>query len=427
MDQRPQEHVPVSEGRYTRLSTVLSFIGLVLIAFAVTGWLLLTLLYFRNQHGPQKSIIPSQFVEYGLGSGGGPGCLTADNETGGLSVVLGPRDQTIRVESLHHVNAVNPNDCNTTESWSGYVDQKATSWLSISPAKGVLVRKRPQAVSILIRSEVLTIGQYQGFVYFKTPQDEIRIEVRLIVVSDALKNTVAYTPVSDLAIAGSVPQLVNGHSVNITISLASYSLLSHSIPSSSRQFSHVEGTTIEKYTSNTENETVSADTFLKDPGYSEYGHLSFVSLAVQLYGNAFSISPSIPPTQPGEQNIVTFSWNILPKEAGPQIFGIGVAALFRPQQGGELQPFYFLVGQFGVNVSDTPVPFFTFGQVTLSSIIVACVGAAFSLLPYVLERVKKSEKKSPAATPPIVERVATTPPKQHQPRQHQPKQKKRGQ
>jgi len=387
------------------MPVVLFRIGVVLIGVSLTMLLLFAVLSYWNLHTLHTRIVPSEFIEFGLGSGEGPGCLTTDTST--LSVVIGRHDQTSRVVSLHHVNQVNPNNCNTTEPWSEHVTQEGTSWLSIYPTKGVLIGKRPQSISFLIKSQLLDIGQYQEFVDFRTPQDEVYLEIFLSVVPDALKNTVAYTRLSDLAVASSLPQLVKGQSVNVSISLASFDILSHNIPSSTRKRSDIDGTSIEKYTSNALNDALSADTFLKDPIYVKYHQMSLVSIEAKLNGTAFDISPSIPPSESAEQNIVSFSWNILPKEVGPQTFIFSIGARFQSQKGGDVQTFYyFLIGQFSVSVSDTPVPFFTLGQVSLGGIIFAIVGLIGSAIsvPEILKWLQKRRKRKNARPTPIPQR-----------------------
>jgi hypothetical protein len=245
------------------------------------------------------------------------------------------------------------------------------------------------------------------------------LEIHLYVVPDALKNSVAYTPLHDLAVACTLPQLMIGQSVNIDMSLASSKVLSPGMPSSTKQESRVDSDTFAKYTQVTDwaySNILSEYSILNDKRGWEDSTVSFVALVANLYGAAFDISPTIPPSQSAEPTIVGFHWNILPKQAGKQAFFLEVGATFRNQEGKELFTAYFLASTLTVNVSDTPLPIFTFGQVTLGGILAALIGSALNV-PWILERVQKSRKKrkknSPPASPPLRH---SSPPSSRRPR-----------
>jgi hypothetical protein len=118
-----------------------------------------------------------------------------------------------------------------------------------------------------------------------------------------------------------------------------------------------------------------------------------VGISAQLFGTAFDISPSIPPSQSAEQNTLDFRWNILPKEAGPQNLVLSLAGLWKPQHDTALQTIYFLAGQLSVSVDATSVPFIVPGQITLSEIIIALIASVLNI-PWILEKIEKRRKKN---------------------------------
>ncbi len=415
---RPRRSVFIYRQRQSLLPVVLFRIGIVLIGVSLTMLLLFAVLSYWNLHTLHTRIVPSQFIQFGRGSGGPEGCIETDPLA--LTVTVGRHDQTSKVVLLRHLNTIKPHLCDTTEPW--YVTQPGASWLSVAPTTGIIQGMNPQTISILINSQSLALGHYQESIDFKTSHDFTRLEISLYVVPDALKNSVAFTPLSDLTIACTFPQLVKGQSVNMDMSLAALRVLFPDTPSPTRQESHIDSDSITTYAQlgkGYPNESL-LDEYTVLKGHNDMQQLfgvSFVALVAHLYGGAFDISPTIPPSQTAEQTIVGFHWNILPKQAGQQTFILDVGAIFRSQEGGEISTAYFLMGKFTVNVSDTPVPFFTLGQVSLGSIIIAIVGSAISV-PVILKWLQKRRKRKNARPTPIPQRSS-------RPNVHQTKGKRR--
>ncbi len=182
--------------------------------------------------------------------------------------------------------------------------------------------------------------------------------------------------------------------VNITISLFSPRNIPRNLPSASKP------TATEQVAAPSMSTFPDGDvstTLLKDSYKPDY---QLMTIVAQLDAVTFDISPSTPPPQTPYQRIVSFQWNIVPKESGPQSLAVGIAGQWQPKGEGELETVYFLLSQFSVNVDASAVPFLTFGQLTFSEILFALLGSILNvplIVGYVGKWRKERERKQKIA------------------------------
>jgi hypothetical protein len=124
------------------------------------------------------------------------------------------------------------------------------------------------------------------------------------------------------------------------------------------------------------------------PGYKVFAsaHLITTSFDVQLIG---------PTEQSTHQGIIYWNWNIFPKSSGTQIINADIELVWKPiSNGGEDIIRQFWQSPIIINVN--PPPFFTLGQVTLSTMINGAAVVFFGglSLPWIYEQRKKRKEET---------------------------------
>ena len=405
--QHPQE-----EKRHHRY-TLLARIGLFLLVLSLGSWGVSTVFILSARNTPTAAltrIIPSIF--FPVPGPSPPPCPLEVTPPGPLTFTIIQGQSGRAVQTVTLTPQPQPG-CHPAETWSGnIVTYQGAHWLSISPTQGDV--SSLQSVSIIVSSSSLTEGVYTGLITF-TPKygNSEEIKVAVDVARDrqhtSLGDIVAYTPLADLNILAKWPRLIKDHSVNMKISLLSSrnlprNLLPAATPTTT-QYASLSGSPSE----------VGFDDNGGDLLESAFGS-QLISLVAQLDGTAFDISPSAPPPQDPNQRVVSFHWNILPKEAGPQAFEVNIAGQW--ENGGRLETTYFLHSEFSVNVDESPVPFITFGQVTLSALLLSLLGSLLNV-PWILDYIqKRKETKQKQHAAPVSSKSTSSQPTGKRRRSH---------
>ncbi len=378
-----------AEKRHRRY-TLIACIGLFLIVLSLGSWVVYLVFIFSASNIPAVAlarIIPSNFflpppATLPLN------CISLTPQ-GPLifTVTQGQSNPTVQPLILTHQEE--PGFCLPKETWSGkIVIYQGTHWLSISPTQGNF--SSSQLVSIIISSSSLTEGVYIGLITFTTQTGEVEeIKVAVDVARDRQRATigdiVAYTTLSNLNVEAKWPRLIKDQSVNMTISLLSSRNLPRNLPPAAatpttEQYKPLPADILEKGDFDLQGDDLLENAF--------GSHL--VSLAAQLDGTAFGISSNTSPPINPNQRIVSFHWNILPRETGPQVFEVYIAGQW--ENDGGLSTTYFLYSEFSVNVVESPAPFITFGQVSLSALLLTFLGSLLNV-PWIIEYFQKRKEK----------------------------------
>jgi hypothetical protein len=384
-----ERHSQHQEEKRHRRYTLLARIGLFLLVLSLGSWGLSTVFIFSARNIPTIAlarIIPSNFFH--VQSVPPPPSLLCFSVTpqGPLTftVMQGQSDRAVQTVTL--APQPQPGCHPAAETWSGkIVTYQGSHWLSISPTQGDL--SNSQSVSIIVSSSSLAKGVYTGLITFTPKYGDLKdIVVAVDVARDrqgtSLGDIVAYTSLAELNTVAKWPHLIKGQSVNMTISLLS----SRNLP---RNLLHAATPTTTQYTPFDIPEGwgfVTGEDNLLERAFGS----QLISLIAQLNGTAFDISPSTPPPQDPNQRVVSFHWNILPKEAGLQDFEVNIAGQW--EDGGGLETTYFLYSEFSVNVDESPVPFITIGQVTLSALLLSLLGSLLNV-PWILDYIQKRKEQ----------------------------------
>jgi hypothetical protein len=384
-----EPHSQLQAEKRHRRYTLIACIGLFLIVLSLGSWVVYLVFIFSASNIPAIAlarIIPPHFFP-APSNQPSPNCLILTSQ-GPLifTVTQGQSNPTVQPLILTHQEG--PGLCPPKVTWSGkIVTYQGTHWLSISPTQSNF--SSSQSVSIIVSSSSLTEGVYRGLITFTTKTGEVEeIKVAVDVARDrqhaSIGDIVAYTTLSNLNVEAKWPLLIKDRSVNMTISLLSSRNLPRNLPPAAatpttEQHKQLPADILEK------GDYLQGDDLLENAFGS---HL--VSLAAQLDGTAFGISSNTSPPLNPNQRIVSFHWNIIPRETGPQVFELYIAGQW--ENDGGLRTTYFLYSEFSVNVDESPAPFITFGQLSLSALLLTFLGSLLNV-PWIIDYFQKRKEK----------------------------------